>query len=209
MSYLQSISRLAATDNLGGVVSLLVARKAEILSMPDPVNGVIYGEVQFQVGSGWTTWEVSLESANLSSQDRQSKEGYFKNNRLPFAVPKDRPALKYMFDLASDDEFIVTYKDANGRQKILGTLEAPVRFAYSHSTGGRFSDRNGYECSFFFEGPDNVFDYLSGVPNPPAGPALAIVRVNGTVVASLLPGEAIDFDTPFDFTFQIVGTATL
>lgn len=209
VSYLQSIKRLSAADNLGGITSLQVCRAADIESIPEPVNGIIYGEIVFGEGAGWTTWEVTLESANVQSQDRQSREGSFKNNRLPFVVPKDRAGLRHMFEQASEDEFIITYVDASGTRKLLGLLEAPMRFAYNHDTGARFGDRNAYECSFFFEGPNNIFTYNGTADPAPGGAAPAIVRVNGEVIATLAPGESIDFDTPFDFTFQIVGTNTV
>lgn len=209
VSYLQSIKRLSTTDNLGGIVSLQLARAADVESIPDPVNGIIYGQVVFKAGAAWITWEVSMESANVNSQSRQSIHGHFKNNRLPFTIPKDRAGLKHQFELASEDEFIVTYVDSNGTRKLLGSLDAPVRFAFNHDTGSRFADRNAYECSFFFEGPDNISEYTGTVDPAPAGPAPVIIKVNGVVIASLAPGEIIDFDTPFDFTFQIIGTTTL
>lgn len=209
MSYLQTIKRLSATDNLGGIVSLQLARAADIESIPAPVAGVIYGLVVFKAGAGWVTWEVTMESANVDSSDRQSIHGHLKNNRLPFSVPKDRAGIKHQFELASEDEFILTYVDSNGIRKLLGSLEAPLRFAFNHSTGSRFADSNAYSCSFFFEGPDNINEYPGTVDPAPAGTAPAIVKVNGVVVASLAPGETVDFDTPFDFTFQIVGTNTI
>lgn len=187
-------------------MSLQIVRAADVESIPTPVGGVIYGQVVFKAGAGWTIWEVSMESANVASTDRQSIHGHLKNNRLPFSVPKDRAGIKHQFELASEDEFIVTYVDGNGIRKLLGSLEAPLRFAFNHSTGSRFADSNAYSCSFFFEGPDNINEYPGTADPAPAGAAPAIVRVNGVVVASLAPGEVINFDTDFDFDFAIVGT---
>ena len=206
MSYLLRIKRLSGTDNLGGILSLHLARAADIESIPTPVAGVIYGQVVFKAGAGWITWEVSMESANVAITDRQSVHGHLKNTRLPFSVPKDRAGIKHQFELASEDEFILTYVDGNGIRKMMGSLEAPLRFAFNHNTGSRFSDSNAYSCSFFFEGPDNINEYPGTVDPAPAGAAPAIVRVNGEVVATLAPGETIDFDTDFDFDFEIVGT---
>lgn len=206
MSYLTSISRLSQADNIGGILTIQVARKVDIESMSDPVDGVVYGDITFFPGAGFATWDVTGESASAQSRSRTSREGPSKGNRLPFVVPRDRPELRRMFELGEEDEFIVVYKYPNGKQRIFGLIDAPVRFRFDHDSGGSHADLNHYSCEFFYDGPDNMFEYQGAISTAPGGAAPATVTVNGLAVASLQPGETINFDTDFDFDFQIVGT---
>lgn len=206
MSYLQDIDAFSLSDNLGGLLEIRVARKSDFDAIPDPVDGIIYGDVTFKGGKGWSIWRVTQNTSEFSGRARDSQEGEYKTNSIDFVIPKDRATIRKMLQLAQDDEHIILYKDKNGNNKIFGTLDDPAYFRYSHRSGSNTSSRNGYECEFFAEGPDNSFFYYGEIATAPAGTAPAIVSVNGVTVASLSPGAAINFDTDFDFDFEIVGT---
>jgi hypothetical protein len=198
VSYLQSISR-NTVDNLGGIFSIKVARKAHVVSIPTPVDGVIYGDILFLEGTGFVHWDVIHETASAASEGKTSREGFSKNNKLPFQVSRGRANVKKIFDQAVEDEFIILYTE-NGKQKLFGQLDAPVRFSYSHKTGEAVSDSNRYECLFYYEGPDNIFEYNGEVELSPGGAVPALVKHNGNVIASLLPGEILNIISDFGFT---------
>lgn len=199
MSYLKTISRFRGAGNLGGIVSVQVARKEDFVSIPDPVDGIIYGNVVFKEGRGWVKWDVTIESAGTDSSGKITREGFAKGNRQKFLVPRDRSDIRAMFERAADDELIVLYRDANNRLSIFGLLYAPVRFRYSHSSGSTHGDKNGYECEFYYDGPDNVFEYQGSVATAPPGPAPAIVRFNGQIIEVLSPGEELNIISDFGF----------
>lgn len=206
MSYLKNISRLSAADNLGGVLTIQVARRADVQNIPDPVDGVVYGDIDFLPGKGFVTWEVTLETASADSAGRTSREGSSRSNKLPFVVPKDRADLRAMLEAASEDEFIVLFTSANGVQKLFGLPYAPVQFRFSATSGAKVSDLNHYSCEFFYDGPENMFEYDGTVSMAPEGPAPALVYSNGELIASLSPGQVLNIDTDFDFDFEIAGT---
>ncbi len=199
MGYLKPIKRLSAADNKGSILQLQIARKADIDNIPEPVDGVVYGDIIFQSGRGWIEWETTLESPGIDSKDVDSREGPLKSNSLKFLIPKDRADVRVMFDRASEDEFIVLYKDGNGIKKLFGLLYMPVRFRYSHSSGTKFLDKNGYDAEFYYDGPDNIFEYNGITNTAPAGPAPAIVKFNGSPIASLAPGEVLNIISDFGF----------
>jgi hypothetical protein len=206
MSYLKSIKRLSAAGNLGSIVTIQVSRKSSIVKIPDPVDGVIYGDITFLAGQGFFSWEVSMDSAGASSVSRKSKEGSSKGNRIDFIVPKDRADLRSMFEQAEKDELVLLFKDSNGVQKIFGLLHAPAQFKFDHETGDQVSGLNHYKCSFYYDGPDNMFEYNGAIPSAPAGPAPSIVRYNGNAIASLQPGEELNIISDFGFEqFYITG----
>jgi hypothetical protein len=200
MSYLTSIARLSQADNLGGILTIQVARKVDIESMSDPVDGVVFGDITFFPGAGFVTWEVTGESPNANSRSRTSREGASKDNRLSFTVPKDRPELRRMFERAEEDELVVLYKYANGKQRIFGLLDAPVQFRFDHESGGSHSDLNHYRCEFYYDGPDNMFEYNGLISAAPAGAAPAVVKYNGVSIASLSPGEVLNITSEFGLT---------
>ena len=208
MSYLQNIVRFTGDINLGGIIDLLICRKADLVSIPDPVNGVIAGEPVLQAGKNFVQWRVTPGTTKARSNSKLSREGSARSNSIDFIIPKDRADLQLMFNQASDgEEFIVIYRYPSSTWKMFGLLDSPVLFEYDHDSGSDFADRNEYNCRFFYEGPDNRFFYdAAAPPSSSSGPSPAIVSVNGVVVASLAPGETINFTTDFSFDFQIIGT---
>ena len=182
---------------MGGIIgSLYVARKADVLSIAAPVNGVIYGDVLFAPGKSWVNWRVTLASGSAANETRQNNEGAIKNNRLPFSVPRYDAAIHAMFNACTEDEFIILYRESNGKQKLFGLPEAPVRFTFTHNTGREFANRNEFTCEFFYAGPDNVFEYNGAVAAAPVGVAPAVVKFGSSqaaavAIASLAPGDTL------------------
>lgn len=198
MSYLSAITRSRA-DNPGGIITLQVARRADVESMPEPVDGVIYGDITFAAGAGWITWEVTFESIRISSDDRLSREGFATINNMPFRIPRDIPGIRSMLNLAAEDEFLVLFRDSAGRAKIFGLPEAPARLAFSHDGGQGIADGNFYTARFFYEGPDNINFYEGDIPIAPGAGSPAVVKFNGTPIASLQPGEVLNIESEFGF----------
>lgn len=200
MSYLSNIARFSGSGNIGGVLTIQVIRKEDVETIPEPNYGTVYGDITPKAGKAFVTWRVTIESPRTKSDSRNSREGSTKGNRLNFLIPKDRPEIKAQLDQAEDDEFIILYTDANGKTKLFGLLDTPVKFEYNHDSGGSFADFNSYECTFYYDGPDNLFHYNGALPSPPVGTAPAIVRYNGAAIASLQPGETLNIISDFGFT---------
>jgi hypothetical protein len=200
MSYLGNITRLSGATNLGGVLTLLVARKDDVESIPEPSQGTIFGDITMKAGKQFYSWEVTTESPRTRSDSRSTREGATKRNALNFTIPKDRADIKNQLDQAEDDEFILIFTDANGKTKIFGLLDTPVKFEFDHDSGAAFSNLNAYDCRFYYEGPDNLYHYDGTLPTAPVGTAPAIVRYNGVAIASLAPGETLNIISDFGFT---------
>lgn len=204
MSYLQNIAAPGAGSRMGGILTLAVVRKADVTNYPTPVNGVVTGSLTLRAGASWARWVVGFQSAGMSSNARNNREGASKANSLPFFLPLDLEGVRLMLQRAEEDEFIVVYVDATGRQKIFGTLTAPARFEFSHESGTAPGDRNGNNCSFFYTGPDNTYFYDADSPAPGVGPAPAVVSFNGVPIASLTPGQTLNILSDYDYTEYFV-----
>lgn len=208
MSYLNAIERFTG-DNLGGIIELQVARVSEIDEMPEAEDGVIYGDITFKSGGGFHSWVVTAQTPRLRGDGRDSREGAYRSNRIDFVIPKDRSNIKVLLEKAEADEFIVLYKDSNGNQKIFGHIYAPVFFRFGHDTQSSISARNEYDCSFYYEGPDNNYFYEGSIPEPPTGAASVIIQWNGVTILAARPGDLINFNSRFEYTdFEINPTVT-
>jgi len=183
----------------------MVARNADVVSIPDPVNGTIYGNITFQAGASWVLWQVSL-SPRLTSSDQVVREGAAMQKPIEFTIAKDKPALRHMLSLMQRDEFIVLVKDGSGRNKIVGLKHAPMLFSFRHDTG-QIGDRNHYQCRFYFTGPDNEYFYNGTVAEPPVGPPPCLVKwkypgqtdEQAALVAVLTPGTTMIITSEFGY----------
>lgn len=200
MAYLSNIDRIAPGGQLGGVITIDLVRKADVLSMPSPQSGAINGAVVLKAGASFVRWLVKQRSSGIASAARITREGAAKDNRLSFFISLDREEVRAMLELAEHDEFIVIYKYANGKLKIFGTLEAPVLFEFSHNSGNAPAEQNGNNCSFYYNGPDNTYFYNATAPTITPGTAPAIVNFNGAPIASLAPGQVLNIESEFGFT---------
>lgn len=207
MGYLQNIARFSNADNLAGLVQIQVIRKADLTGMPAPVLGIIYGALTYALGAGFSTWQCKLETPRITTEETQTRDGSSKKNVLRLTIPKDRSDLRYLFSLMVQDEFVVLFKE-NGKTKIFGQLHAPVRFTWNHDSGASFDQLNAYECQFYYTGPDNIFFYEGAISVAPAGPAPAIVRFNGSPIASLQPGEILDITSDYALTDYFITAVT-
>ena len=206
MGYLQNINRLSGVDNLGGIITFQVFRASEIQSIGDPIDGTIYGDIVMQAGKTCYIWECTMESGRFASSTILSREGTAKQNRKNFIIPKDRPGIKAMLDQAELDEFVVLYTDSNGQKILFGTPSAPIRFQFNYDTGTTFAALNSYNCSFYFDGPDNRYFYNGTIPAPVPGAAPSVVKFNGLPIASLAAGDTLNIISEFGFTDFFITT---
>jgi hypothetical protein len=205
VSYLINVSRLKGSSNLGGVIEILVARKDDVLAIPEPVNGFVIGDISFPVGSGFYTWAATQESATIKSTSRQSREGSSKANRLPFRLPIDLYNTRNMLEQAEDDEFIVLFKYPNGKRKLFGDLDRPVKFRFDHDSGQGYADGNFFSCEFYYDGPQNILFYSGAIPTPTPGTGSARVEyTNGDLIALVNPSDVLVLSSPFAHSFQLI-----
>jgi hypothetical protein len=205
VSYLKSVTR-SNGDNPGSIMQVQIARAADVISIPDDVGGTIYGDIVFQEGTGFMSWDVVFETAGVNSTDKSTREGFSNINGLGFKLANDKPGLRAMLLVAANDRFIILFTDAMGRKKLFGTKEAPVSFTFTHDGGTEIQSGNFYPCKFKYEGPDNIFFYAGNV-TAPVGEPPAIVKWKysgetddeARVIAALQPGQILIIESDFDF----------
>jgi hypothetical protein len=205
VSYLINVSRLNGKPNLGGIVEILVARKVDVVSVSDPINGVVVGDIEFLEGTGFIRWMATQESAGIRSTSRSSREGISKANRLPFRLPLDVYSVRNMLEKAEEDEFIVLFRYPNGKQKIFGNREQPVRFSFDHNSGEGYADGNFNNCEFFYDGPQNIFFYEGSITTAEPGTGTSRVEwADSTLIALLSPSDVLVLSSDFEHTFTLI-----
>lgn len=214
MSYLKSVTR-SNSDNPGSILQVQVARVADVISIPDDVDGTLYGDIVFQEGTGFVSWDVVFETAGISSADKNTREGFSNINGLAFKLANDKPGLRSMLKVAAIDRFIVLFTDAMGRKKLFGTKEAPVSFSFTHDGGTEIQSGNFYPCKFRYEGPDNIFFYAGNV-TAPVGEPPSIVKWKysgqtddeAVTIGTLQPGQILIIESDFGYTDFHLATIT-
>lgn len=203
--YIKSINRFSTKDNLGGLLELKVASVSMIDSIPEPVKNVIHQNVVFKTGYAWTTWKVRPFDTGIRSRSRESQEGPYKEYSLPFLIPKDLSDMAQMLKTAESDLFVILVKDANLKTKLIGSLDAPLKFRFDHESGTSQRALNHYACEFYSESPDVSYFFEGNAPtNPPGFSAPALVKKgDGTVLAALQPGESFIITSGFSYGFRI------
>lgn len=206
MSYLQNLETICE-DNLGSViVNIQIARVDDIDTFPEIINHQITDPVIFKSGRGFLQWTVSQDSASFTSKDGNSEAGHTKKNTLPFLIPKDRQDVYSMLMKAQYDTFIIIYKDGNGVQRMMGTPDAPALFLFDFKTGKKLSSLNNYNAEFYTESPFNFNFYDTTATAQPGTSVPAIVkRGDGTVIATLQPGQVLILTSPYSIGYNIVG----
>lgn len=190
---------------MGGILTIDVVRAADVVSIPEPVNGAIYDDVELQPGAGFSRWLVGYQSAGFSGKSKTSREGVSKDNEVRFFIPLDRQAVRTMLERAEDDEFIIIYRYATGPRKIFGTKDFPVLFQFDHDSGSAPTDQNGNNCKFYYSGPENSTFYNGAIASAAPGTAPSIVRYStGEIIATLSPTDILVVNSDFAHTFSII-----
>ncbi|GHE64859.1 hypothetical protein [Roseivirga thermotolerans] len=206
MSYLSEIARLTS-QNIGGVnPSLKLVRSNDVAVYPSIIDGKVTDEIALKPGVGWVEWFCTSQTAGIRSRHVDGSEGNARALDLGFVISKDTAVKANQLERASDDSFIVLFRDANGQLKVFGTKEKPVRFKFDLATGNNIRALNGFSCSFYYSGPDNSAFYLAEDPEvlDPDVPAPVIIQWNDGVtiqtIAVASPGDVVRINSDFDYT---------
>lgn len=202
MSYLQPFL-LPELDNSPGIIQLRIARVDDIQIFPRAIGGKLIGDIVFQPGTGFVTWQVIHSSGSFVASSLESSEGVGKNQRVTFTLP-GRSTQEIMLDLMERDRFVLYYLDTNLRPVVLGTKERPLTFRYTTGTGTIRSGRNQFDCLFLSESQDNKAEYNGAINDYRP---LLLVRydsMQGEILASAAEGETLVFDSDFYFQESIL-----
>jgi hypothetical protein len=123
-------------------------------------------------------------------------EGKLQKYDLNFEVPKADFDNNSLLSTMKNDYFIVIFRDSNGRVKVFGYLENPVRFTSEHSTGSSARGKNGYACKFYTEGTTEVVSFygfeMPAIANEQFIGKPVTIKKNGQTIAIVPAGSVYE-----------------
>ncbi|NVJ47303.1 MAG: hypothetical protein HWE07_09250 [Cytophagia bacterium] len=210
MSYLSQIARLISQNTGGLNSSIKLVRSKDVAVFPAIIAGKITDEIELNEGAGWVEWFCTSQTAGVRSRHIDGSEGNARALGLDFVISKDTSVKASQLERATDDSFIVLFRDANGQLKVFGTKERPVRFKFDMTTGNNTRALNGFSCSFYYSGPDNTTYYMAEDPEvlDPDSSAPVVIQWNDGVtiqtIAVVQAGDVVRINSDFDYnSFEI------
>ncbi len=161
-----TVKNIAANEcgsNPGGLsTTILVARKSDILSIPepdpDPDGGdglTISGDIVFKsvggVAKKWAEWEVETDMSELLSEVEGDRSQSVKVD-LDCYMPGGNAETDAELSRAINGKFVVLAKDKKGNWRLLGNLDVPLKLQQSYKSGKAGKDANGFDLKFMATG---------------------------------------------------------
>ena len=155
MQQLQSINSFCE-DNIAGIIELKYAPYIwfEQLPLVDfmhtlPQNINLY-EIIFKATFDWLTMPIfpKKNKVDFNGKVQINKHGMPYNIDIGGILPQNNPAISYELHKMKNYRFIVSYKDLNNQQKLVGTLDNPLTFSYSEKTDANVGSINGFDFQF-------------------------------------------------------------
>jgi hypothetical protein len=171
--------------NQGGINLLRLIPVQHIVSIPEPVQMLISEDILLEDGTTFYQVLFSENSGSYKETFAEEDNGEFFKQLLQVTVPKDRPAVAHFCDQLTGVRCVAIYQDANGYDKLIGSLEYPLTFKGDLETGAASVSRNGHTIAFAADSPHKAYFFTGGTEASPPTPE----------------GEGV-FDDTYDFTFQ-------
>ncbi|MDO7851576.1 hypothetical protein [Hymenobacter convexus] len=155
--------------NVGGLLSgVRVWPVGNVLSYPEPVACVLPALPLRQAGN-YADLYFLADSAGYSEEPAEDAQGDFYQVKLPLLIAGDAPDVSEAVARLSGGRYLVAFLDGNGRTKLAGTPEWPLRLLIGTETGKKGTDRNALTFTFSGVLPVRAPFYLEQeLPTPAA-----------------------------------------
>ena len=147
----------------GGSCTIYVVRLRDVFSMPHHIPGIAsLAPLLIQPGSQFYTYSLDAESIRFTESTLDSRQGSASQIRLAgFRSNLDIPH-QIEIEKLRPGYYIVLWQDAEGRRRLLGTPDRPMKFSFSSDSGA--SDQDDTGSSWQFEGIQvGLSCYLSNI----------------------------------------------
>lgn len=133
-------------NNIGGLKSIKAIPTSEVSA----ISEVMAGKVTITLASGkaWRTIDTSFGTKGLEDTPAPIGRQQPRDVTVSGRVPGADYSLMQELEAYAREGFIVLVKDNNDRQRLVGNLDEPMFFSWSHATGTGPEDANGIEFSF-------------------------------------------------------------
>ncbi|MBL8002855.1 MAG: hypothetical protein JNL05_12940 [Flavobacteriales bacterium] len=168
--------------NIGGTCELLVVDVAQVVSVPDEVEGNVSSAVTLAVDAAWTTVRLARPGARLQETWKRVDGRLVCECTITGYAAKDQLALLPKLRRTPKARYLVLFKGLDGDMLLLGTKEQGVMASVQERDRGDDNDpQNGYSLAFQLVRSEPVPFYMA--------PAPSIVPVGCPTLATLIAAE--------------------
>lgn len=169
----------------GGNCTIYVVRLRDVFAMPRHIPGIASMEpLLIQPDTQFYTYRFDADSVRFAESSRSNRQGERSNISLEGYRSNLDIDHQLQIEKLRPGYYIVLWEDAEGRRRLLGTPDRPMKFSYSADSGR--SDQDTTRATWRFDGVQvGLSCYLSNI--------LPIPQVITTPCAVL---SMDDFETP-------------
>lgn len=169
----------------GSYDTLWVMPVKNVLSIPSSDDGSelpLGNSVALKSGTKSATYKFNVNTVRLKEPGAYNADGpYFEQELTAFRSYISAPHMEQVRRLKTG-HYIIQHKDANGRVRVIGTLDQPLRYEGEADTGRSGRERNGVSWRFYgvAKRPAVFLDPATPPPNELPYPSLAFTINNSS-----------------------------
>ena len=138
-------------DNLGGNQGFSFIPSNLVEYIPPTISGYVNDDPVLASGAAFFNGYATAKTLLFEEKEQKTNAGISYLQKISGFYPKITPTVVSLFTQMRNRKFIVKITDNNGLLRLAGTLEQPLEFGFSLSTGNNPATRNGITFEFFCE----------------------------------------------------------
>ena len=134
--------------NVGGLLALRLWPVANVRSYAAPVASVVGTALGLVDPDNYADLYFLPDSAGYTEDPDENEQGTFYKVKLPLLIAGDAPDVSEAIARLAGGRYLVAFFDGNGRTKLVGTPEWPLKLLIGTETGKKGGDRNALDFTF-------------------------------------------------------------
>ena len=153
--------------HVGGLLALRLWPVANVRTYAEPVASLIPRALGLVDPLNFADLYFMPDSAGFDEEPDETEQGLLYRVKLPLLIASDAPDVSEAVARLAGGRYLVAFLDGNGRTKLAGTPEWPLRLLIGTETGRRPTDRNALPFTFTGVLPGRAPFYLEQELPPP------------------------------------------
>ena len=133
-------------EHIGGLKIFRFIPVSSVIAIPDKKE-FNFLEMQLATNAVWFNGVASFRSLSFSDNLSANENGDFYENSISAFYPGQNRDLESLFDEMVNGEFLLRIRDYEGNERLIGTIEDPLRFSRSYDSA-QLGGSKGYRLSF-------------------------------------------------------------
>ncbi|MDB5270233.1 MAG: hypothetical protein JWP58_3273 [Hymenobacter sp.] len=154
--------------NVGGLLAVRLWPVANVRTYAAPVASVVPAALGLVDSANYADLYFLPESASYTEDPEDDAQGLLYKVKLPLLIAGDAPDVSEAIARLAGGRYLVAFLDGNGRTKLAGMPEWPLKLLIGTETGKRPGDRNALDFTFTGVLPVRAPFYLEQEFVPPA-----------------------------------------